>query len=287
VDVHVGPDGALYYLRYDGQVMRVGATPSQAMNISTRARVETGDNVLIDGFIITGTAAKKVAIRALGPSMGVPGPLADPTLDLHGPPPNNTLLMSNDNWQDNPSQASELAAANLAPANSLESGIVTTLQPGNYTAIVRGKNATSGIGLAEVFDLNPAASSQLTNISGRSFVQTGNNVMIGGFIIGNNIGASKVIVRALGPSLQSASISNPLADPTLALHDVNGALIRSNDNWQDDANQAAQITAAGLAPSNSLESAIVIGLAPGEYTAIVAGKNGGIGIGLVEVYKAQ
>ncbi|HJX25435.1 MAG TPA: hypothetical protein VJ252_04720, partial [Chthoniobacterales bacterium] len=160
-----------------------------------------------------------------------------------------------------------------------------TLQPGGYTAIVSGKNGTSGVGLVEVYDLDPAASSQLGNISGRSFVQTGDDVMIGGFIVGNNIGASKVIVRALGPSLAQAGVSNPLANPTLEIHDGNGALIRSNDNWQDDPTQAALITSSGLAPSNNLESAIVAGLAPGNYTAIVAGKNGGTGIGLVEVYK--
>ena len=285
VDLHVGPDGALYYLTHGGGVFRVQATPSQAMNISTRARVETGDNVLIGGFIITGNAAKKVIIRAIGPSLsqhGLSDVLADPTLDLYDG--NSALLQSNDNWQDDPSQASQISASGLAPSNNLESAIIATLQPGNYTAIVRGKNSGQGIALAEVYDLDPAADSQLGNISGRSYVQTNDDVMIGGFIIGNNIGATKVIVRAIGPSLSQSGLSNVLADPTLELYDGNGALLQSNDNWQDDPDQAARISAASLAPSNSLESAIWASLAPGNYTAIVRGKNNGVGIGIVEVY---
>jgi glucose/arabinose dehydrogenase len=287
VDLHVGPDGALYYLTHGGQVFRVQATPSQAMNISTRARVETGDNVLIGGFIITGSAAKKVIIRAIGPSLsrhGLTDFLADPRLELHDG--SGALLQSNDNWQDDPSQASQISASGLAPSNNLESAIIATLQPGNYTAIVRGKNSGQGIALAEVYDLDPAADSHLGNISGRAYVQTDNDVMIAGFIIGNNIGASNVIIRAIGPSLAQHGLSNVLADPTLELHDGNGALLQSNDNWQDDPDQAARISAANLAPSNSLESAIWASLAPGNYTAIVKGKNNGVGIGLVEVYSS-
>jgi glucose/arabinose dehydrogenase len=285
VDLHVGADGALYYLTHGGQVFRVQATPSQAMNISTRARVETGDNVLIGGFIITGSAAKKVVIRAIGPSLsqhGLSDVLADPTLELHDG--NGALLQSNDNWQDDPSQASQISASGLAPSSNLESAIIATLQPGSYTAIVRGKNSGQGIALAEVYDLDPAANSQLGNISGRAYVQTNDDVMIGGFIIGNNIGATEVIIRAIGPSLSGHGLSNVLADPTLELRDGNGALLQSNDNWQDDPDQAARISAANLAPSNSLESTIWASLAPGNYTAIVRGKNNGVGIGLVEVY---
>jgi glucose/arabinose dehydrogenase len=285
VDLHVGPDGALYYLTNSGQVFRIQATPSQAINISTRARVETGDNVLIAGFIITGSAPKKVIVRAIGPSLsqrGLSDVLADPILELHGS--NGALLQSNDNWQDNPSQASQISTTGLAPSNNLESAILATLQPGNYTAIVKGKNSGQGIALAEVYDVDPAADSQLGNISGRSFVQTSNDVMIGGFIVGNNIGAAKIVVRAIGPSLSRSGLSNVLADPILELHDGNGALLQSNDNWQDDPNQAAQISAAHLAPSNPLESAIWASLTPGNYTAIVKGKNNGVGVGLIEVY---
>jgi glucose/arabinose dehydrogenase len=283
VDLTVGPDGALYYLVQSGQVTRIQATPSQALNISTRAQVQTGDNVLIGGFVITGNVAKKVIVRAIGPSLtafGVTGALADPVLDLHEP---GNVVVTNDNWKTD--QQTEIQNSGHAPTNDLESAIVATLQPGAYTAIVTGKNGTSGVGLVEMYDLDTAAASQLINISGRAFVQTGDDVMIGGFVVGNNIGASKVIVRAIGPSLASFGVSNPLADPTLELHDGNGTLIGSNDNWQDDPDQAAAITASGHAPTNSLESAISISLAPGAYTAIVAGKNGGTGIGLVEVYK--
>jgi glucose/arabinose dehydrogenase len=285
VDLHVGPDGALYYLTHGGRVFRIQATPSQAMNISTRARVETGDNVLIGGFIVTGSAAKKVIVRAIGPSLsqhGVSDVLADPTLELHHG--NGALLQSNDNWQDDPSQASQISASGLAPSSNLESAIIATLQPGNYTAIVRGKNSRQGIALAEVYDLDPAADSQLGNISGRSYVQTSDDVMIGGFIIGNNMGATKVIIRAIGPSLSQYGLSTVLADPTLELHDGNGALLESNDNWRDDPDQAARISAANLAPSNPLESAIWASLAPGNYTVIVRGKNNGVGIGLAEIY---
>jgi glucose/arabinose dehydrogenase len=284
VDLHVGPDGALYYLTRGG-VFRIQATPSQAMNISTRARVETGDNVLIGGFIVTGSAAKKVILRAIGPSLsqhGVSDVLADPTLELHDR--NGALLRSNDNWRDDPSQASQISASGLAPSNNLESAIIATLQPGNYTAIVRGKNSRQGVALAEVYDVDPAADSQLGNISGRSNVQTSDDVMIGGFIIGNNIGATKVIIRAIGPSLSQHGLSSVLADPTLELHDANGALLESNDNWRDDRDQAARIRAANLAPSNPLESAIWASLAPGNYTVIVRGKNNGVGIGLAEIY---
>ena len=284
VDLHVGPDGALYYLTRSG-VFRIQATPSQAMNISTRARVETGDNVLIGGFIVTGSAAKKVIVRAIGPSLsqhGVSDVLADPTLELHHG--NGALLRSNDNWRDDPIQASQIRASGLAPSSNLESAIIATLQPGNYTAIVRGKNSRQGIALAEAYDLDPAADSQLGNISGRSYVQTSDDVMIGGFIIGNNIGATKVIIRAIGPSLSQYGLTNVLADPTLELHDSNGALLESNDNWRDDPDQAARISAANLAPSNPLESAIWASLPPGNYTAIVRGKNNGVGIGLAEIY---
>jgi glucose/arabinose dehydrogenase len=286
VDVDVGPDGALYYLSVNGQVTRIQATPSQAINISTRARVELNDNVLIGGFIITGNAAKKVIIRAIGPSLsqyGLSDLLADPTLELHNG--SGALITSNDNWQDDQSQATQISQSGYPPPNSLESAIITTLQPGNYTAIVRGKNSGQGIALVEVYDLDPAASSQLGNISGRANVQTNDNVMIGGFIVGNNIGACKVIVRAIGPTLSQYGLSNVLADPVLELHDGSGALIQSNDNWQDDPDQAAQIAAANLVPPNLLESAIFTALAPGNYTAIVRGKNNGVGIALVEVYK--
>lgn len=281
VDIHVGPDGALYYLVQGGQVTRIQAAPSQALNISTRAQIGTSDNVLIGGFIVSGSAAKKVIVRARGPSLGVAGQLADPVLELHEP---GNVVITNDDWQDDPSQQTEIMNSGLAPTNSAESAIVATLAPGNYTAVVFGNGGGTGIGLAEIFDLDPAASSQLGNISGRGHVLTGDNVMIGGFIVGNNIGAARVLLRARGPSITGVS-SPVLADPMLELHNGNGDLIGFNDNWQDDPDQAALITDSGLAPTNTLESAILAGLAPGQYTAVILGKNSGTGIGIVEVFR--
>lgn len=236
---------------------------------------------MIGGFIITGSANKKVIVRAIGPSLqqfAVPNPLADPVLELHGP--TGALITSNDNWRD--TQEAEIIQSQLAPTNDLESAIIATLQPGSYTGIMQGNNGASGVGLVEVYDLDSAAASTLANISTRSFVQTGDNRLIGGFILGSNGGGAHVIIRAIGPSL--AQLSNTLTDPTLELRDGNGGLIRFDDNWQDDPNQAAQITASGLAPTNPLESAISANLLPGNYTAIVAGKNSGTGIGVVEIY---
>jgi glucose/arabinose dehydrogenase len=285
VDLQIGPDGCLYYLAQGngGQVFRVAAVPSQPLNISVRARVETGTGVLISGFINTGTAAKKVIVRALGPSTGVTGSLADPVLELHGS--DGSLITTNNNWKDNTAQQQQDIINNqLAPTNDLESAIVITLQPGTYTAVLQGQGNTTGIGLVEVYDVDQTSPSRLGNISGRASVQAGTNVLIAGFIVGNNIGAAKVVARGIGPSLAQSGITNPLLDPTLELHDNNGTLLIGNDNWQDNASQASRISAAGLAPANPLESAVFASLVPGTYTAIVAGKNGGTGVGLVEVY---
>jgi glucose/arabinose dehydrogenase len=288
VDLQVGPDGCLYYLAKGdgGQVFRVSAAASQPLNISVRSRVGTGSDVMISGFIITAGSVKKVILRALGPSLqqaGVSDALADPVLELHGS--DGSLITMNNNWKDNtPTQQQDIINNQLAPANDLESALVANLQPGIYTAIIRGQSDTSGVGLLEVYDVNRAVFARLANTSGRASVQTGSNVLISGFIVGNNIGAAKVVVRAMGPSLAQTGVTNPLADPTLELHDNNGALIIANDNWQSDPNQAAQVSNSGLAPGNSLESALAASLLPGTYTAIVTGKNGGTGVGLVEVY---
>jgi uncharacterized Zn-binding protein involved in type VI secretion len=253
-------------------------------NISTRTFVQTGDNVMIGGFIITGSGQKKVILRAIGPSLlnfGITNPLQDPTLELHDH--TGAVIASNDNWMDAPNEQ-EIIDSGLAPSNNLESAILTSLNPAAYTAIVRGANNGTGIGLVEAYDLDPAAASKLGNISTRALVQTGDNVMIGGFIITGS-GQKNVIVRAIGPSLAQFGITNPLADPTLELHDGNGAVIAFDDNWKDS--QEAEIQATGLAPTNDLESAIVATLAPGNYTAIVRGKNITIGVALVEVYDLQ
>jgi hypothetical protein len=248
-------------------------------------RVQTGDNVGIGGFIVTGSIPKHVVLRAIGPSLaqsGVPNPLADPVLELHGPGAFATI--TDDNWRDDSVQAALIQADGLAPSNDLESAIDATLAPGAYTGIVRGKNNTSGVGLIEVYDLNPSAVSKLANISTRAFVSTGDNIVIAGFILGHNISNDRIVARGIGPSLTAFGVPNALADPTLELRDGNGALLAANNNWQDDPAQAAELTAAGLAPTNPLESGIAATLPPGLYTALLAGLNNGTGVGLVEVY---
>jgi hypothetical protein len=258
------------------------------LNISTRLRVELGDRVMIGGFIINGAASKKVAVRGIGPSLtalGVSDALADPTLELHDG--SGSLLFQNDNWQDNPAQAAQLTDLGLAPQNPNESALVATLLPGAYTAVMAGKNGGTGIGLVELYDADSGAGSQLANISTRGLVQTADNVMIGGFILGGSNQNTGIVVRGIGPSLAQLGLSNVLANPTLELRDSNGTLLIANDNWQDDPVAAAQLTARGLAPPNLLESGIFASLPPGAFTAILAGKNSGTGIGLVEIYNVQ
>ena len=269
---------------------RIAAPPSptpaaQAINLSTRMRVQTGDNVGIGGFIITGTAPKHMLLRAIGPSLtqsGIPNALADPVMELHGPAGFATI--TNDNWRDDPAQEAAIIATGIPPANDLESAIDATLNPGAYTAIVRGQNNASGVGLVELYDLSQAASSKLANISTRAFVGTGSDIMIAGFILGGNSGNTGIIARGLGPSLTSTGVPDALPDPTLQLRDSNGALLMSNNNWQDDPAQAAQLSVMGLALANSLESGIAMTLPPGLYTALLGELNNAIGVGLIEVY---
>lgn len=252
-------------------------------NLSTRALVETGDKVLIGGFVINGTVSKQVLVRAIGPSLagqGVAGSLQDPTVGLFQ---GSAQIASNDNWQS-ASNASLIPVA-LRPQDPRESAILISLAPGNYTAIVSGKSGTSGVGLVEIYDLSPSASSQLTNVSTRGTVQTGDDVMIGGFVSAGNAGTIKVLVRAIGPSLSQFGLTGVLADPTLRVFDSQGMVIASNDNWKDT-DQAA-IQATGHAPISDLESAVLLTLAPGGYTGIVSGKNGGTGLGQVEIFKIQ
>ncbi len=278
---------------------------SQLGNISTRCFVQTGDNVIIGGFIIQGTQAKRVIVRAIGPELGappynVPNALADPILELHDG--TGALIATNDNWQHTiiggiitASQVSDIQNSGYAPGDVRESAIIANLPPGNYTAIVRGVNNTTGVALVEGYDLSPITASILGNISTRAFVQTDDNVMIGGFII-EGTGPKTVIVRAIGPELipPPYNIPNALADPTLELHDGTGALIASNDNWQTTIiggiitkDQVTDIQNSGHAPSQPSESAIIATLPPGNYTAIVRGKNIIVGVALVEVYDLQ
>ena len=253
-------------------------------NISTRLPVGIGEDVLIGGFIITGSAPKKVIVRAIGPSLtdrGVPGALADPTLELKRPDGSSVL---NDNWRAN---EAPVEASGIPPERDEESAIAETLPPGAYTAIVRGKDGATGVGLVEVFDLDAAAPAILANISTRGRVQTGSDVMIGGVILRGSTNVTQVAVRALGPSLSGAGLGNVLPDPTLDVRDANGARLIFNDNWQDDADSAAQLSAHGIAPERPEEAAIFTTLPAGDYTAIVAGKDGSTGVGLVELYNIR
>jgi plastocyanin len=245
-------------------------------NISTRVPVGANNDVLIGGFIVSGTQPKKVMVRAIGPSLPVSGALPNPTLELYS---GQTLLESNDNWIDSPNKQA-IIDSTIPPTSDLESAIIRTLPANNgaYTAVVRGVNQGTGVGLVEVYDLDRTVDSKLANISTRGLVQTDTNVMIGGFIVMN--GSQKVIARAIGPSL---SVQGKLADPLLELHDKNGALIQSNDNWRTGG-QEAEIIATTVPPSNDLESAIVGTLPAGNYTAVIRGVNGGVGVALVEVY---
>ena len=264
------------------------ATPGSLGNISTRVRVLAGDNALIGGMIATGTANKKVIIRAIGPTLndfGVPGALQDQTLELYQ---GSTLITSNDDWRQSTQQV-EIQNSGLAPNKDAESAIIATLTPNQgYTAIVRGKNGTTGVGVVEAFDLEQGAASKLGNISTRGFVDVDDNVMIAGLIVSPTNGTTtKVLVRALGPTLGDFGVPNALANPTLDLVNASGTTIRSNDNWKDDPQQRSEIEAANLAPSHDQEAALVETITPGAYTAIVRGSGRTTGVGLVEIYNIQ
>jgi uncharacterized protein (DUF1800 family) len=253
---------------------------SSAVNISTRMVVETGDNVLIAGFIVYGTGKKTVAVRAIGPSLPVAGKLSDPILELHDA--TGALVAMNDNWRT--SQQDAIINAGLAPGSDLDSALIATLDTGNYTAIVRGANNATGVALVEVYDLDGGTSTtRLGNLSTRGHVLTGDNVMIGGFIVRGDV-PKKVIVRVKGPSLSLGGVplSGRLQDPMLELHDGNGALISQNDNWRSS--QQAEIQASTLEPTDDLEPAIIATLNPGNYTAVARGTGTTTGIALVEMY---
>lgn len=261
-------------------------TPSPALlNLSARANVGINDDVLIGGFILTGSAPKKVVLRAIGPSLvannqSIPGRLADPMLELHSA--DGSLLSSNDDWTASP-DAQEIVNDNLAPSDSHESALVASLEPGNYTAILRGVGNTTGIGLVELYDVTANTPANANNISARGHVGSGDDVMIAGFIIGGSQ-SRNVLIRVVGPSLAAAGVQGTLQDPILELHDHDGAMIASNDNWK--VTQQPQIEATGLAPTDDREAAILASsLSPGSYTAIAAGAANTTGVALVEVYQ--
>jgi hypothetical protein len=262
------------------------APPIGAVNIATRTTVGAGENVLIGGFIVSGTVPKIVIVRAIGPSLNpfLAGALQDPTLELNRAGQPN---ISNDNWRD--TQEPIITGSGLAPTDNRESAIVVALDPGNYTAIVRGNGAGTGIAVVQVYDLGTASAignsgtAKLGNIATRGFVNTGDNVMIGGFIIQRM--PTRVVVRAIGPSLLNFGVSGALTDPTLELKDSNGVTVVGNDDWQQG--QPAELQQAGLAPSDPRESAVITVLPPGQFTAVVSGKGGATGVALVEVYALE
>jgi hypothetical protein len=244
-------------------------------NISTRARVGTGDNAIIAGFIITGTQPKTGLIRAVGPSLNMGGALADPAIEVYDA--DGTLVAANDDWKKGAARQ-QISDSGLAPTDDLEPAVWGAINPGAYTVAVRGTHEASGIAVVEVYDLDREVDSELANISTRAAVGTDENAMIGGFfVVGDD--ARRVAIRALGPSLSAPGV---LADPTVELYDANGALLAANDDWRTD--QEAEIEATGIPPSNDAESAIVRSLVPGGYTAIVRGANATTGVALVEVY---
>ncbi|MEN3369511.1 MAG: hypothetical protein V7609_1654 [Verrucomicrobiota bacterium] len=254
-------------------------------NISTRGRIETGDNIVIGGFILSEGAS--IAVRALGPSLAgqlVPDPLLDPVLEVYR---GNELVVQNDNWSDDATSARSLQSYGLAPNHPKEAAVARTLTGGTYTVVVRGKNNTTGAALVEVYELSEASISgtavNLPNISTRGLVQTGDNALIGGITLGSGEMTTRVVARGIGPSLANARIANPLPDPTIELRDSDGILLAANDDWKDT--QQTVLESTGLAPNNPAESAVLVRLGPGQYTAIVRGKSGSTGVGLVELYR--
>jgi cyclophilin family peptidyl-prolyl cis-trans isomerase len=264
--------------------VNVVAGPGRLVQLSTRMQVGTGDNALIGGFIMRGPSPKRLMIRGIGPSSGLNGALADPVLELHDG--TGAVIASNDNWGD-AANKQDIIDTGIAPASPNESAILITVASdpnnANYTAIVRGVNNTTGLGLVEVYDLDSGPGSTLLNISTRGQVNVDPNALIGGFFVGGT-DSKKILVRAIGPSLAASKVPNPLADPTLELRNGNGTLIEQNDDWGSSP-EHADIQSSGLAPTNPKESAVLQTLAAGQYTAIVRGVNNGTGVGSVEVYQ--
>jgi hypothetical protein len=253
--------------------------PAQLLNISTRAQVLTGDNVVIAGFIITGMVPKKVAVRGIGPSLaplGVVDTLQDPTIQLLDR--SGVVIAANNNWRD--SQALEIEQAGLAPGDLREAVLITTLNPGYYTVALRGVNATTGVGVVEVYDLTATSSSKLANISTRAHIGTGSNVLIGGFIAGGDSANVEVVIRAIGPDLQSFGVADFLPDPTLELRDANGGLLAANDDYYQSSTEIDEV----FKPSDRRDAVLRTNVPGGNYTAIVRGKNDAQGVALVEVY---
>jgi uncharacterized repeat protein (TIGR03803 family) len=289
-----GKDGNLYGTAGAGGALRGGelfkivfGNPS-AVNLATRMKVGTGDDVSIGGFIVTGNVPRKVLLRGIGASLSVAGKLEDPMLELHDA--SGAIIGRNNDWRITQTggvitgdQSAAIKASGLAPSDDREAALIATLSPGNYTAVVSGTQNTTGIAVVEIYDLDAEASANLANLSTRGFAGSGDNVLIGGFITdGSSYGRSKLILRVLGPSLAQFGISNRLSDPSLAIYDSNGTQFAANDNWEDG--QQPEITSYRLAPGNRLEPALYVSLAGGNYTAVVTSSDGTMGVALIETY---
>ncbi len=258
------------------------------VNISSRATVGTGDQVSIAGFIVVGNPgqSRRVVVRGIGSSLSVggvpvPGRLADPLIELHNA--TGATMALNDNWRTSP-RVAEIQSLGLAPGDDAEAVLVATLPVGAYTAVLRGTNGSTGIGLIEVYDVGAYGNARLLNLSGRAFVRTGDNVLIGGLIVRSL--SQQLLVRAIGPDLSTRGVTGALQNPVMELHDSNGALLASNDNWQSAPNSSA-ISSAGLAPDDSRDAAILLTPGPGQFTAIVRGVGATTGVALLEAYLLQ
>jgi uncharacterized delta-60 repeat protein len=272
-----------------------GPTPGLVANIATRLSIGTGDDVLIQGFIVQGPAGstKKVMVRVLGPFLaqfGMADALANPTLEIHDA--TNATVATNNDWKVTQieglitgDQSAEISASQLAPDDDLESAIIANLPPGNYTAVVRGLGNTTGTGIVDVYDISAGSPARLVNVATRGLIQPGDKLMIAGFIIHN--APVKAVIRAIGPSLITFGITNALPDTTLQLRDENGGIVLENDNWRTNEQQAQELQNIGLQPSNDLEAALIATIPPGQYTAQVRGKDEATGIGVVEIYFPQ
>jgi hypothetical protein len=252
------------------------------MNISTRVPIRTGDGAGIGGFILQGSAPRKVMIRAIGPSLNVDGRLVegrlqDPELTLYDR--DGKVIASNDDWRS--SQEAEIRESGIEPRHDKEAAVLIRLEPNDYTAVIRGVGGTSGIGLIEIYDIESSETARLANISTRGVVDGGDNILIGGFILEGGA-AQKLLVRVIGPDLSSRGVPGALQDPVVELRDSNGALLMRNDNWKQ--NQQTEIEATGIPPTVDTESALLMTLGSGNYTALVSGKDDTTGVALIEVY---
>jgi hypothetical protein len=273
----------------------VEVKPGLVGNVATRLPVGTGDNALIQGFIVQGPvgSTKKIMVRALGPFLtqfGINDALANPTLEIRDG--NNVVVGTNNDWKNTQiggiitgDQSGEISSSNLAPTDDLESAIIANLAPGNYTAVVRGVGDTTGTGIVDAYDMSAGSAARLANIATRGFIQPGDKLMIAGFIIQS--GLVRAAIRAIGPSLTQFGITNALPDTTLEIRDKDGMLMLMNDDWKTDSAQKQELESNGLQPSHDLEAALIVTIPPGQYTAQVRGKGEASGIGVVEVYFLQ